>query len=284
MSKSFFSIYSYFQLHRLFWIEIFIFFSYVFIDYTKQIYFKKIEECTYFNHFFFIPFLHSNSNVNLFDFILNIFIIVCSVLVSQFFFINKKYDKYTITLSLNVFFILYVLITSLLGISLLDSIKIIFTNSSYHIVFWLLFVINSISLIEMSYYKDLNKNKSKIFILTITFLAASLLLQGRSGVLISALIFIYTIYLLYKKYFYLTLIISLYLYLFVDFYSLFEQILADVSTDLYERRFRFSAREAIWNCYFDKLKFEDYLFGFNKFDIASNCLYSMVDMTEILII
>ncbi len=242
--------------------------------YSKKIFLKDRKHIVFlFILFFLIPFIKSNSNVLLFDFCLNTFILFTSILISQFFFFKRGVDKFKITISLNIFFILYLIICSFLGISLIDSVKLIFPKSSYHIVFWILFIFNSICLIDLSHYKLIYKNKKKVFFLTLSFFVVSLILGGRSGILISALIFLYTIYLLYKKYFFLTLIGFFALSFFINYISFFELALYEVSTDLYERRLQFSARQLIWDCYLENLQFEDYMFGFNKFDAAGSCLY-----------
>ena len=244
--------------------------------YSNKIFLKDRKYIIFlFIIFFLIPFINSNSNVLLFDFCLNIFILFSSILISQFFFFNRGFDKFKITISLNIIFFIYLLICSFLGISLIDSVKLIFPNSSYHIIFWILFIFNSICLIDLSHHKSIYKNKKKIFFLSLSFFVISLLLGGRSGVIISLLIFLYTIYLLYKKYFFLTLISLFTLSFLINFISLFEFVLEEVSNDLYERRFRFSARELISDCYLENLKFEDYIFGFNKFDVAGSCLYNL---------
>lgn len=221
---------------------------------------------------FFSFFLGEKSNyLNLF---VDMFILTASIIASQIFYESKNRSKYKLAINVNLFFIFYLLITKFLAIDPLDAINLIFTKSSYHMAFWVSFIINAISIIELSHKTQMEENKNKILLLSFLFAFSSILLFGRSGIFIGISVFLYAIF-RYNIRVGLILIFLVSALIFVYSTVFFESFIQLVSKDLFERGFQISVREAIWACYFENLTLNDILFGFDKIQVAGDCLYSI---------
>ena len=206
------------------------------------------------------------------DLSIDIFILTASIITSQIFYNSKDRSKYKLAIWVNLFFICYLLITKFLGLNTLVAIKLIFIKSSYHMAFWLSFIINAISIIELSHKTQIEENKNKILLLSFLFFISSILLTGRSGIIIGTAVFLYALFLYNKR------VGSIFLFLVSALYFrfgtvFFESLIQLVSKDLFERGIQISVREFIWNCYFENLTLNDILFGFDKIQVAGDCLY-----------
>ena len=137
----------------------------------------------------------------------------------------------------------------------------------------MLFIFNAIALIELSHKSQRKVNKDKVLLLSFLFAMSSILLSGRSGIVIGVLIFLYTLFYNNKRYFFALLFLLFGLFLVYNTTS-FETFINLISQDVYERGFAVTAREAIWACYFENLTVNNILFGFDKIQVAGDCLSS----------
>ena len=206
-----------------------------------------------------------------FNLAVNIFILIASISTSQIFYRIRHKSKYKSVIILNLITITYMLITRLLGISPLDAVQFILLKSTYHMAFWVLFIFNALALIELSHKSQRKVNKNKVLLLSFLFAISSILLSGRSGIIIGILIFLYTLFYNNKKYFFALLFLLFGLFVVYNT-TIIESFINLISKDVFERGFAVSAREAIWACYFENLTVNNILYGFDKIQVAGDCL------------
>lgn len=134
-------------------------------------------------------------------------------------------------------------------------------------VLWLLFMLNSTVMIGLSHKLIAKRNQKRILLLASLFLLNSLLLTGRSGIVMAILILLYAFYHFNKR---MAIIAGGCLGLLltqINITSLSSSV-EKVSTDLYERGARIPVREQIWECYYANLTLADIIIGFNKVQVA----------------
>ena len=182
----------------------------------------------------------------------------------------SKRKLFYFTVFTNIIVIGLLLISKVLGYSVLEAVHLLFFGSSYHIVTWLLLLLNSLVLLEYSYKYKLNK--TNLLMLSILFLMSSLLLQGRTGIAISAIIFIYILVRYYKISIIPLLLLSL---IFSTFNVNVDQVAQKFGGDAYERGVKLGPRELIWGCYYDNIEMNNLLYGFNPDKVAGPCIESI---------
>ncbi len=184
-----------------------------------------------------------------------------------------KFDKsklYTLTFYINIIAICLLVLGKLLGYTAEDTVKIVFLGSSYHLITWLLLMLNSIVLIEFS--KVGNLDKKKLLIIGVLMLGAFILLSGRTGIVIGFMLFLFILHKYYKVgVLLLALILFPSIYIFMDGISL-DSLMQIFGGDIYERGAKLGPREWIWGCYSSGLTANDLIFGFNQYDVAGKCI------------
>ncbi|RKQ50955.1 hypothetical protein BXY85_1976 [Roseivirga pacifica] len=184
-------------------------------------------------------------------------------LVAQF--DGKK--LYRVVLAFNIFMVSYIVVMRLAGFIVLDAIQIIFQSSSYHLLAWLLFILNTLVLLPLAHSIE----KKKILRLSFTFLLAMVSLQGRSGIVMGFLILFYVCWVYYRKYFALTVFLGL-VFGVSGVVSFDPESLSFISDDLYSRGAKLGPREALYGCYYLHIGWSEFLFGFNKAGLVGDCI------------
>lgn len=232
---------------------------------------KRLEVLILFIILILITSFIREDKLDSFNLAVNIFILIASILTSQIFYRIRHKSKYKLVIILNLSTITYMLITRLLGISPIDAVQFILLKSTYHMAFWVLFIFNAIAIIELSHKSQRNVNKNKVLFLSFLFAISGILLSGRSGIGIGILIFLYTLFYNNKRYFFALLFLLFGLFLRYNT-TIFEIFINIISIDVFERGFEISFREAIWACYFENLTVNNILYGFDKIQVAGDCL------------
>lgn len=218
-------------------------------------------------------FLFRRGSFEFVDYGIQLYLLFGSLAIAQRVPRIKTDSYYRFCLALLSFLICFYSLLRLNGMNSLDSTQLILPYSSYHMIWWLCLLLVTPCLMTFSYKDGPNYSSYKILVICSLFLFLSLLLGGRTGVVMGFFLFLASIYTWNKR---ITIACGSFLLILILNYPTFiETVIQAISTDLYERGTVASVRSVIWSCYFDNLSLRDILVGFNKSEVAGNCLLAV---------
>lgn len=117
--------------------------------------------------------------------------------------------------------------------------------------------------------------KSKLSVIDVSvFLGFSILSTGRTPIILGSLIFLWWLIRWFKTSRFRRIVWLIFPPIFILLVTLSDVVVRS-SKGLSERGFELTARQFIYGCYVDNLKYEDLLFGFHPNDIAKECLIGL---------
>lgn len=217
-----------------------------------------------------VSFLFRRGSFDFLEYGIQLYLLLGSLAIAQRVPRIKTDNYYRFCLALLSLLIVVYSLLRLYGMSSLDTTQLILPNSSYHMIWWLCLLLVTPCLMTLSYRDGPNYSSHKIIVICSLFLFLSFLLGGRTGVVMGFFLFVASIYTWNKR---ITIVCGSFLFFLILTYPEFiEKLIQAISTDLYERGTKASVRSVIWSCYFDNLSLRDILVGFDKSEVAGNCL------------